>query len=108
MIVTEGGKNVFPKRSQDRFQLFDEIEQVVVRGYIKDKKNLSEEIEALFYPSEELREKYMKEEIEERMKEIVSEVNKGLHQYMWITKITILDKPLEMTTTKKIKRHKVG
>lgn len=108
MIVTEGGKNVFPEEIEDRFQLFDEIEQVLVRGYIKDKKNLSEEIEALFYPSEELREKYMKEEIEERMKEIVSEVNKGLQQYMWITKITILDKPLEMTTTKKIKRHKVG
>ncbi len=107
LIVTEGGKNVFPEELEDRFQLYDDIEQVLVRGYIKDKKNMSEEIEALFYPAEEMRDKYMKEEIDERIREIVSEVNKGVPQYMWITRIRVLDKPLEMTTTKKIKRFKV-
>ena len=107
LIVTEGGKNVFPEEIEDRFQLFDEIEQVLIRGYIKDKKNMTEEIEALIYPSEEMRDKYVKAEIEERMREIVSEVNKGLQQYMWITRIKVLDQPLEMTTTKKIKRFAV-
>ena len=107
MIVTEGGKKVFPEEVEDRFQLYDEIEQVCVRGYIKDKKNKSEEIEAMFYPSEELRTKCSKEEIYEKMKTIVSEVNKEMAQYMWITKIEILDAPLEMTSTKKVKRYKV-
>ncbi len=108
LIVTEGGKNVFPEEIEDKFQLHDEVEQVFVRGYIKDKKNISEEIEAMFFPSEELRNKYSKEEIYEKIKEIVSEINKEMPQYMWITKIAILDKPLEMTSTKKVKRYKVG
>ena len=107
LIVTEGGKNVFPEEIEDKFQLYDDIEQVFVRGYIKDKKNKSEEIEAMFYPAEELRNKCSKEQILERIKKEVTEVNKGMPQYMWITKITILDKPLEMTSTKKVKRFKV-
>ncbi len=108
LIVTEGGKNVFPEEIEDKFQLYDEIEQVLVRGYIKDKKNMSEEIEALIYPSEEMRGKYVQAELEERIREIVSEVNKTLQQYMWITSIKVLEEPLEMTTTKKIKRYKVS
>jgi long-chain acyl-CoA synthetase len=108
LIVTEGGKNVFPEEVEDKFQLYDDIEQVFVRGYIKDKKNASEEIEAMFFPAEELRNKCSKEEIYEKIKKIVKEVNKGMPQYMWITKIGILDKPLEMTSTKKVKRYKVA
>jgi long-chain acyl-CoA synthetase len=107
IIVTEGGKNVFPEEIEDKFQLYDEFEQVFVRGYIKDKKNLTEEIEAFFYPSEELRNKYKKEEIQEITKKIVNEVNKKLLTYMEITKIKILDSPLEETSAKKIKRYKV-
>ncbi|MDX9801204.1 MAG: AMP-binding protein [Spirochaetia bacterium] len=108
LIVTEGGKNVFPEEIEDKFQLYDEIEQVLVRGYIRDKKNMSEEIEALFYPSDEMREKHSQAELEEHFRGIVSAVNKTLQQYMWITSIKVLDQPLEMTTTKKIKRHKVS
>ena len=108
VIVTEGGKNVFPEEIEDKFQLCDEIEQVFVRGYIKDKKTKSEEIEAMFYPAEELRNKYSKEENYEKIKKIVSEVNKEIPQYMWITKMEILDSPLEMTSTKKVKRYKVA
>ena len=107
LIVTEGGKNVFPEEIEDCFQLFDEVEQILVKGYIKDKKNMTEEIEALFYPSEEFRTGRSEEEIENRMNEIVHIVNKDLQPYMRITRIKILDKPLEMTTTKKIKRFKV-
>ena len=107
LIVTEGGKNVFPEEIEDRFQLYDEVEQILVKGYIKDAKNKIEEIEALFYPSEELREKKNAEEIEARFREIVHEVNKNLQQYMWITRIRVLGEPLEMTTTKKIKRFKI-
>ena len=107
LIVTEGGKNVFPEEIEDCFQLYDEVEQILVKGYIKDKKNMTEEIEALFYPSEEFRNGKSAEEIEARMNEIVRIVNKDLQSYMRITRIRVLDEPLEMTTTKKIKRFKV-
>ena len=107
LIVTEGGKNVFPEEIEDCFQLYDEVEQILVKGYIKDKKNMTEEIEALFYPSEDFRNGKSAEEIEERMNEIVRIVNKDLQSYMRITRIKVLDEPLEMTTTKKIKRFKV-
>ena len=41
---------------------------------------------------------------DEIMKQI-NVVNKTLLPYQRITKLTILDKPLEMTTTKKVKRN---
>jgi len=46
-------------------------------------------------------------DIEARIKHIVDEVNAKLLPYQRISKITILTEPLEMTTTKKIKRHTV-
>ena len=107
LIVTEGGKNVFPEEIEDLFQLYDEVEQILVKGYIKDKKNRTEEIEALFYPSEDFSKSRTAEEIEARMNEIVHEVNKDLQSYMRITRIRVLDEALEMTSTKKIKRFKV-
>ena len=38
LIVTEGGKNVFPEEIEDKFQLYDEVEQILVKGYIKRQK----------------------------------------------------------------------
>ncbi len=53
MIVTEGGKNVFPEEIENAFQLYDEIEQITVQGYIMDESTKSEGIEALIYVSDE-------------------------------------------------------
>lgn len=39
---------------------------------------------------------------------IVAEVNRDLLPYQRIKKVTVLAEPLEMTTTKKIKRHAIG
>jgi long-chain acyl-CoA synthetase len=54
VIVTEGGKNVFPEEIENEFQLYDEMEQILVRGFIADKKMKSEGIEALVYPNLEV------------------------------------------------------
>ncbi|MDR1143535.1 MAG: AMP-binding protein, partial [Spirochaetaceae bacterium] len=51
MIVTEGGKNVYPEEIENEFQLFEEIDQILVRGYTEGKKDKAEHIEALIYPS---------------------------------------------------------
>jgi len=108
MIVTEGGKNVYPEEIENEFQLYDEIEQVLIRGYILDAKMKSEGIEALVYPNPEFKNeagnKPSAEETKTRINAIISEVNSRLLPYQKIGRTEILDKPLEMTTTKKIKR----
>ena len=116
LIVTEGGKNVYPEEIEDAFQLEYDIEQIMVRGYVANEETKSEEIEALVYPSDDLlarleidranaaRDKRVYDEI----KLIVDKINKGLQPYARVSKITILDKALEMTTTRKIKRGSVA
>ena len=41
------------------------------------------------------------------MEEIVEEVNKDLQSYKKITMVTVVDEPLPMTSTKKVKRFEV-
>jgi long-chain acyl-CoA synthetase len=107
MIVTDGGKNVYPEEIENEFQLFDEIDQILVRGYIHNKKTRSEGIEAVVFPNPEFFKNAgiaVKEQIKTRVAAIISEVNARLLPYQKIEKTTILDEPMEMTTTKKIKR----
>ncbi len=115
LIVTEGGKNVYPEEIENCFQLYSEIEQILVRGYVMDKRTKSEGIEALVYPNGDLfktlgekeGKAFDKTAIEERIDEIISEVNLSLLPYQRINKVTVLDEAMEMTTTKKIKRFSV-
>ncbi|TFG84925.1 MAG: long-chain fatty acid--CoA ligase [Spirochaetales bacterium] len=108
LIVTEGGKNVYPEEIENRFQLFNEVEQVLIRGYILDRKERSEGIEALIYPNKEWFEQAASgvgfDQVEERIRHVVDEVNAAMLPYQRIGKITVLEEPLEMTTTKKVKR----
>ena len=113
LIVTSGGKNVYPEEIEDAFQLYDEVKQVTVQGYHKDGDKISEEIEALIYPSDELFAKlgvernnnFVQDEVLESIQKIVSKVNKTLQSYEHISKITILKEPLAMTTSLKVKRN---
>ena len=78
-----------------------------------DKETKSEGIEALIYPSEECMKRLgavrgdqnSADLVKETISDIVEKVNKTLATYARITKITILDEALEMTTTKKVKRN---
>ncbi|MDR2393922.1 MAG: AMP-binding protein [Treponema sp.] len=115
MIVTGGGKNVYPEEIENEFQLFEEIEQILVRGFVLDQKMKSEGIEALVYPSadffknlQDTASSEAKESISRRINQIIAEVNQRLLPYQRIEKTTILDEPMEMTTTKKIKRERLG
>jgi len=60
------------------------------------------------YPNPEFKnekgESPSKEAIKERIDQIISEVNLRLQPYQKINKVEILSHPMEMTTTKKIKR----
>jgi long-chain acyl-CoA synthetase len=114
IIVTEGGKNVYPEEIENEFQLFEEIEQILVRGFVQNKRMKVEGIEALIYPAPEAfggnAEKgpaASKDEIRARVEKIIAEVNQRFLPYQRIDRIVLLDKPMEMTTTKKIKRDTV-
>ncbi len=112
LIVTAGGKNVYPEEIENAFQLYDDIEQITVQGFIPEGQDAGEEIEALVYPADGLLSKLGAdrknpsdmEKVLAKINEIIDEVNKNLLTYQRIKKITILDEPLEMTTTKKVKR----
>ncbi len=107
MIVTEGGKNVFPEEIEDHFQLFDEIEQILVRGYVLDEKMKTEGIEAVIFPSEDFSKNNSEVEVKQRMDEIISLVNRELLPYKRISRISLRTDEMEMSSTKKIKRFKV-
>lgn len=114
LIVTEGGKNVYPEEIEEAFQLFDEIDQIMVSGYTEDEKLKREAIQAHIFPAEEFVEKIRTENkgdsdqlIRSQLEKIISQVNKQLMPYQQISRFHVLDSPMEMTSTKKIKRHKV-
>ncbi len=113
MIVTEGGKNVYPEEIENAFQLYyNDIEQITVQGYIMDKETKSEGIEALVYPADDLLKRLnvmrgTPESVDparQSVEDIVDRVNKGLQPYQRVSRVTILSEPLEMTTTRKVKR----
>lgn len=115
LIVGEGGKNVYPEEIENAFQLYGEIDQIMVRGYPSEGPLGGEEIEALVYPDKDFfagsgggADGTSGADIAERIRAIVAEVNKEqLQSYQRISRTTILDEPMEMTSTKKIKRQTV-
>ena len=113
MIVTEGGKNVYPEEIENAFQLYyNDIEQITVRGYVMDEATKSEGLEALVYPADDLLKRLdlmrgdstEDDSVSLAINDIVDAVNKTLQPYQRISKVTILAEPLEMTTTRKVKR----
>lgn len=113
IIVTEGGKNVYPEEIEDAFQLYDDIDQITVQGYIMDRENNPEGIEALVYPADAI---YTRMNLTRgdmasdavviaEINKYIDTVNRTLQPYARISKVTMLKTPLEMTTTHKVKRN---
>ncbi|MDI9429673.1 MAG: AMP-binding protein [Spirochaetota bacterium] len=106
IIVTEGGKNVYPEQIEDLFQLYTEIEQIMVRGYQLKADVPGDTIEAVIYPNGE----YYRERgipIREDLERIIAEVNLRLPLYEKINRLIIAEEAMDMTSTKKIKRNTV-
>lgn len=113
VIVTDGGKNVYPEEIENAFQLhYSDIEQITVQGYISDTAMKTEGIEALVYPTDDLYKRLgsirgsLEGDDQARLyiEDLVEKVNRGLQPYQRISKVTLLAEPLEMTTTRKVKR----
>jgi len=115
LIVTAGGKNVYPEEIENAFELYDEVDQIMVKGYISDERLREESVEAYIYPDldffgqDALNDEAKWAEVERRVEAVVQEVNQQqLMPYQRIQRTTVLTAPMEMTTTKKIKRHTVA
>jgi long-chain acyl-CoA synthetase len=102
---------VYPEEIENEFQLFEEIDQILVRSFALDKKLKTEGIEALIYLSPDYtappRNAPSKETVMARIGVVIAEVNQRLLPYQRIKRWMLLDEPMEMTTTKKIKRDSV-
>jgi long-chain acyl-CoA synthetase len=114
IIVTEGGKNVFPEEIEDHFQLYDDIDTICVTSYLIDKETKSEGIRAIIYPSaaytkatKEANPDSWEKVIQKHMEDIVEEVNRDLQSYKKITRVLVTYEPLPLTSTKKVKRFLV-
>lgn len=113
MIVTDGGKNVYPEEIENAFQMVNEVGQITVQGYVEVKDSKAELIEALIYPSDYAYELINEtrgdskadEKVEKNINSAVERINKNLLPYQRITKITILKEPLKMTTSQKVIRN---
>ncbi len=106
LIVTEGGKNVYPEEIEDLFQLYTQVDQILIRGYQEDKDVPAEMIEAVIHPNAEYYQEHSVS-MQEDLERVIKEVNQQLSGYKKITRLTLVDKPMDMTSTKKIKRNKV-
>ncbi len=108
LIVTEGGKNVFPEEVEDHFQLYHQIEQIMIRRFLANKETRSEGIEAVVFPSKEHFDSlgiYEKDEIIRNIVNAVKTVNKELLPYKRINRVRVVETALPMTSTRKIKRQ---
>jgi long-chain acyl-CoA synthetase len=97
---------VYPEEIEDLFQLYDQVEQILIRGYQEKKDIPSELIEAVIYPNPDYYTEH-RVPLQEDMERVIKEVNQRVSGYKKITRLTILDEPMDMTSTKKIKRNKV-
>lgn len=112
MIVTAGGKNVYPDEIET---LLDEspyiLESVILA--VKDKKG-NDRVAAVIVPdydtlgsSETLKGRLTEEGIRSTITEEVKRVCAGLPEYKRVVDFQIRDEELPKTTTRKIKRHLV-
>jgi len=111
LIVSEGGKNIFPEEVEDHFQLYHQIEQIMVRGFLADQTTRSEGIEAIIFPSREHYEGlgiFESTTIRNDLIQAVKTVNRELLSYKRIDRIRIVDEALPTTSTRKIKRPVVN
>jgi long-chain acyl-CoA synthetase len=115
VIVTEGGKNVYPEEIEDHFQLYGEVEQILVRGYTADERRKTEAIEALIYPraehfspaEPEAWQDFASEQVRSSLQRVIDEVNGRLLPYQRISRFRVLSEPMEVSSTRKIKRFTV-
>jgi|GEM_PF-10621 len=106
VIVTKGGKNIFPEEVESVLMESDYIEEVIVHG-VKDDRVGNVMITADIYPhADALKKKKLKGEsaVYHFFRDLIEEINGSLPPYKQVKRINIRKEPFIKTTTGKIKR----
>ncbi|MEO0267164.1 MAG: long-chain fatty acid--CoA ligase, partial [candidate division WOR-3 bacterium] len=112
VIVTKGGKNIYPEEIEEKLLQSPFIKEVLVLARIHPKTKV-EEIHAIIYPDFEFLDEWSKEkEIEitdeklnKIMEEEIEKINKELADYKRVRSFSIREEEFPKTTTQKIKRY---
>lgn len=108
VIVTKGGKNIFPEEIEAVLMENELIQEVLVYGKT-DEKVGNVIVSADIYPNyallEEQQGKMDSSQVYHFFKDLIDELNKKMPGYKAVKRISIRDKEFEKTTTGKIKRY---
>ncbi len=110
IIITDGGKNIYPEEIEQILSRSDFIEEVlVIDKYNKEKNNT--ELVAIIYPNWEILDSYIAEtkqdesDINEIIREQINNTNKQIASYKHIHSFEIREEEFPKTSTRKIKRY---
>ncbi|MBQ1391499.1 MAG: AMP-binding protein [Firmicutes bacterium] len=108
VIVTKGGKNIFPEEIEEVLKQNDLVKECLVHG-VTDKRIgnvvVTADIQPNFNLLKERHGEMTGNEIYHFYKELVDKVNDQMPPYKAIKRVNIREKDFEMTTTGKIKRY---
>uniref|UniRef100_A0A7C4UGF4 Long-chain fatty acid--CoA ligase n=1 Tax=candidate division WOR-3 bacterium TaxID=2052148 RepID=A0A7C4UGF4_UNCW3 len=112
VIVTKGGKNIYPEEIEEKLQDIEYISEVLVTMEIDERSN-TEELTANIYPNWEAIDNYCKEnnipvdndKIYEIISKEIQKKNEHLADYKKIRRIVIRDEEFPKTAAMKIKRY---
>lgn len=110
LIVTQGGKNVYPEEIEQKFAGSPWVAEVLILGRGRSEGNSGEDVVALCFPNyDAVRAAHPGREADEDfvrslLRSEVQRVNKALPQYMKVVDLVIRDTEFEKTSTRKIKR----
>ncbi len=113
VIVTRGGKNIFPEEVESVMLQSPYIEEILVlRGFNKDNKK--EEVHAIIYPNSEELDNYFNtkhienptlDDVRAVIKNELDKYGRHLAEYKRIKRFSLRDEEFPKTTTNKIKRY---
>ena len=103
LIVLKNGKNVYPEEIEDYITGLSLVAEVIVSA---ERNENGEEIGLLaeIYPDQNMTEGLSQDEIFDKIKAAVSELNDTLPQYKNVHNVVIRKEPFEKTTSGKIRR----
>ena len=107
VIILSNGKNIYPEEIEEYLGKVDLIKECVVLGRTSD-KNSEILITAIVHPDlEKVTADFTAEQIENEIREAVTQINKGLPTFKHINNVEFRATEFEKTTSKKIIRYKV-
>ncbi|MBR6558137.1 MAG: AMP-binding protein [Clostridia bacterium] len=109
VIVTNGGKNVFPEELETYLSRSPYVKESVVVGYMNDAKR-DYDIVAIIHPDNDalkeiLGNRYTEQDVRRVLKEAVSEVNEIVQSYKHINYFVIREEEFVKNSSRKIKRN---